>query len=261
MELSSYEQPLPPARARYAASSHLSDGTGGDGKWHLYPEMAAAGLWTNPTELARLAMELRAAYHGRRDRVLSPTMTNAMFTPGLGGWGLGFTIRGEGDEARFSHGGSNYGFRAQFLAFMEEGRGVFVMTNADQGSALAQEIVLSVAEAYGWPVPQPQEVILAAISREILEQIAGEYRIEGQDLGLTVTVVEDHIRIDVPEADVYKITKTIYENLGFLQSIHKATNAMALEKAIVGLPMPLHPGAVRYYKEAGLEIPARLIVD
>jgi hypothetical protein len=69
------------------------------------------------------------------------------------------------------------------------------------------------------------------------------------------------VRADVSEEDVYRITKTIYENLGFLQSIHKATNAMALEKALAGLPMPLHPGSARYYKEAGLEIPARLIAQ
>jgi TRAP transporter TAXI family solute receptor len=67
------------------------------------------------------------------------------------------------------------------------------------------------------------------------------------------------VRADVPEEDVYLITKTIYENLGFLQAIHKASNAMALEKAVAGLPMPLHPGALRYYKEAGLTIPERLI--
>jgi TRAP transporter TAXI family solute receptor len=67
------------------------------------------------------------------------------------------------------------------------------------------------------------------------------------------------VRADVPDEDVYKITKTIYENLGFLQSIHKATTAMALDKAIVGLPMPLHPGAARYYKEVGVSIPDRLI--
>ena len=42
-------------------------------------------------------------------------------------------------------------------------------------------------------------------------------------------------------------------------AIHKATKAMSLEKAIAGLPMPLHPGAARYYKEAGLEIPAHLV--
>jgi TRAP transporter TAXI family solute receptor len=69
------------------------------------------------------------------------------------------------------------------------------------------------------------------------------------------------VRSDVPGEDVYLITKTIYENLGFLRAIHKATKAMALDKAIAGLPMPLHPGAARYFKEAGLEIPARLLID
>jgi len=69
------------------------------------------------------------------------------------------------------------------------------------------------------------------------------------------------VRADLPEEDVYLITKTIYENLGFLQAIHKATDAMALNKAITGLPMPLHPGAARYFKEAGLSIPAKLLAD
>ena len=90
---------------------------------------------------------------------------------------------------------------------------------------------------------------------------AGTY--PGQTADIT-TIAQPNflaVRADAPEEDVYKITKTIYENLGFLQAIHKATKAMALEKAIAGLPMPLHPGAARYYKEAGLEIPARLIAQ
>jgi hypothetical protein len=67
------------------------------------------------------------------------------------------------------------------------------------------------------------------------------------------------VRADVDEEAVYLITKTIYENLGFLQGIHQATKAMALEKAIAGLPFPLHPGAARYYKEAGVTIPDKLL--
>jgi len=67
------------------------------------------------------------------------------------------------------------------------------------------------------------------------------------------------VREDVDEEDVYLITKTIYENLPFLQAIHKATKAMALKKAIDGLPMPLHQGAARYYQEQGIEIPENLI--
>mgnify|MGYP001179533783 CR=1 FL=1 len=67
------------------------------------------------------------------------------------------------------------------------------------------------------------------------------------------------VRYDVSDDDVYELTKAIYENLPFLQGIHKATKAMALEKAIAGLPVPLHPGAAKYYKEMGIEVPDSLI--
>lgn len=62
------------------------------------------------------------------------------------------------------------------------------------------------------------------------------------------------------EEEVYLITKTIYENLSFLHGIHQATKVMALERALEGLPVPLHPGAVRYYREVGLEIPEGLVI-
>jgi TRAP transporter TAXI family solute receptor len=68
------------------------------------------------------------------------------------------------------------------------------------------------------------------------------------------------VRADIDEEHVYLITKTLYENLPFLNAIHKATKAMSAEKALAGLPMPLHPGAARYYKEIGLSIPENLIV-
>jgi len=66
---------------------------------------------------------------------------------------------------------------------------------------------------------------------------------------------------DVPEETIYKVTKTIYENLPFLHNIHKATLAMKLDKAILGLPAPIHPGAVKYYKESGIKIPAALMAQ
>ncbi len=67
------------------------------------------------------------------------------------------------------------------------------------------------------------------------------------------------VRADVDGDAVYQITKAIYENLPFLNAIHGATKAMSIEKAIAGLPMPLHPGAAKYYKEVGIQIPDRLI--
>ena len=69
------------------------------------------------------------------------------------------------------------------------------------------------------------------------------------------------VRADVDEDAVYQITKTVYENLPFLNAIHGATKAMAIEKAIAGLPMPLHPGAAKYYQEVGIKIPAKLLAQ
>jgi len=68
------------------------------------------------------------------------------------------------------------------------------------------------------------------------------------------------VREDVDEDAVYLIVKTIYENLPFLSNIHPATRDMSLRRAIKGLPLPLHPGAARFYREQGIEIPARLIM-
>ncbi len=90
---------------------------------------------------------------------------------------------------------------------------------------------------------------------------AGTYPGQGADVNTIAQPNFLAVRADVPEDDVYRITRTVFENLGFLQAIHKATNAMAPEKAIVGLPMPLHPGAARYYREIGLDIPGRLTAN
>jgi TRAP transporter TAXI family solute receptor len=67
------------------------------------------------------------------------------------------------------------------------------------------------------------------------------------------------VNADVDEDAVYLITKAIYDDLGFLNNLHKATNDMALEKALAGLPAPLHPGAVKFYQEKGMTIPPALM--
>ena len=88
---------------------------------------------------------------------------------------------------------------------------------------------------------------------------AGTY--PGQDADIQTIAQPNFLAVnaDVDENHVYLLTKAIYENLPFLQAIHKATNAMDVSKAMAGLPVPLHPGAMKYYKEVGLEIPAHLM--
>jgi hypothetical protein len=90
---------------------------------------------------------------------------------------------------------------------------------------------------------------------------AGTY--PGQDEDIQTISQPNFLAVtpDVSEETVYMITKTIYENLPFLHNIHKATTAMSLERAINGLPVPLHPGALKYYREQGLEVPSHLIED
>ena len=87
---------------------------------------------------------------------------------------------------------------------------------------------------------------------------AGTY--PGQDEDLRVIAQPNFlaVRADVDEEAVYLITQAMYENLPFLQNIHPATGAMSLDRAIGGLPLPLHPGALRYYEEQGMDVPDRL---
>lgn len=89
---------------------------------------------------------------------------------------------------------------------------------------------------------------------------AGTYPGQTQDIN---TIAQPNLLVvtkDTPEQTVYLLTKTIYENLSFLNTVHKATKAMSIQKAISGLPMPLHPGAARFYKEQGITIPSSLTV-
>lgn len=90
---------------------------------------------------------------------------------------------------------------------------------------------------------------------------AGTYPGQQKDINTIAQPNFLGVRADVDEDAVYMITKTIYENLPFLNAIHGATKAMAIEKAIAGLPMPLHPGSLKYYKEVGVNVPAHLIAD
>ncbi|MEM1049413.1 MAG: TAXI family TRAP transporter solute-binding subunit [Pseudomonadota bacterium] len=90
---------------------------------------------------------------------------------------------------------------------------------------------------------------------------AGTYPGQSEDVQTIAQPNFLAVNADVDEEHVYLLTKTMYENLGFLTAIHKATEAMSVDKALAGLPVPLHPGAARYYKEVGLEIPASLLAE
>jgi CubicO group peptidase (beta-lactamase class C family) len=160
MRNSGFDQPLSPERDRMAARAHNGRGAAMDAKWHVYPELEAAGLWTTPSDLARLAIELQRALQGTSNRVLSPSNAREMVTPvGVGDYAVGFGLRKLGEGWYFAHGGSNWGFQCDVMAHVRKGYGVAIMTNADSGGIVVSEIRNRVAAAYGWdsldkPVPR-----------------------------------------------------------------------------------------------------------
>jgi CubicO group peptidase (beta-lactamase class C family) len=186
MDDSTYEQPLPAALLSQAATAHDASGKPIPGRYHTYPEMAAAGLWTTPTDLAKFAIELRRALAGG-SRVLSAATAKDMLTPQKASYALGLGVNGAGPELRFSHGGSNEGFKCQMVVYAESGRGAVVMTNGDEGGRLASELLRAVAAEYSWPgYPRPREKTVASLGPKILQAYAGRYELRP---GRVVSVV------------------------------------------------------------------------
>ena len=164
---STYEQPLPPVRAALAASGTYADGKLVRGKWHIYPEMAAAGLWTTPSDLARFAIEIALSKQGKANHVLSQTMTQQMLTPQIDRIGLGFFLGDKNNPGQFGHGGADEGFQAMLTMFSDSGHGVAVMANSDNGITVANYLIKSIAREYSWsntPEKEPAADVLMLVA-------------------------------------------------------------------------------------------------
>ena len=193
---SAYAQPLPASLASRAASAHHEDGQPYEGSWHTYPELAAAGLWTTPTDLASYALGIRKAFLGQSDRLLKQDFARQMLTPHLGSWGLGPGLgkSQDGSLTWFTHGGSNAGFRCKFLMYLETGQGFAVMTNGEHGSFLINEILRSLAYTYGWEDHKQQGREKISLSPEVLKVYQGVYSLEAIP-GAQITIVYEDGRL------------------------------------------------------------------
>ncbi|WP_165844024.1 serine hydrolase domain-containing protein [Phenylobacterium kunshanense] len=152
MKLSSLEQPLPARLASKAATGHNFNGAPLAGRWHVYPELASAGLWTTPSDYARFMIGLQNAYAGRGPALVNRASARAMMTPVLNGYGLGWNLVPRGKTASFEHRGGNAGFQSYAAGLLDGSRqGFVIMTNGDRGMILVNEIADALAAAYDWP--------------------------------------------------------------------------------------------------------------
>ena len=148
MKDSTFGQPPPPGLE--AASGHVL-GIALPGRWRVHPEMAAAGLWSTPSDLARFVISVQKSSRGDADAILSQALAREMLTRQVGDAGLGVFLTGQGPTASFGHDGSNVGFECRIIGFAEPGQGAVLMTNAQGGKTLIDELVESLRADYHWP--------------------------------------------------------------------------------------------------------------
>ncbi|WP_298895701.1 serine hydrolase domain-containing protein [uncultured Psychroserpens sp.] len=147
MTSSTYKNPLPKKYHTIAAAGYKPDGSQVPGKWHTYPEMAAAGLWTTPSQLLLWAKDIQNTFQNQKDGLLKATTVNEMVTDYGNNQGMGPYVV----EHLFGHGGSDEGFVSDLRIWKDHSISVAIMVNSDNGNAIIQELFLSIAKEYNLP--------------------------------------------------------------------------------------------------------------
>jgi CubicO group peptidase (beta-lactamase class C family) len=186
MTSSSFKQPPPESKEKLLAAGYKADGKEVTGKYHIYPEQAAAGLWTNPSDLCRYIIETQLSYQGKSSKVLTPEMTRLRLTPVLEDAALGTFVnsRVTGSLKYFNHNGGNEGFSCTAIGCRDNGEGVVIMTNSDNG-AILEEIANSVATVYKWKdyyLPEYKKII--EVEASVLDKYVGKYNLDGTTVSI-----------------------------------------------------------------------------
>jgi len=183
----------PSATASNVAAGHLPNGEQIEGGWHLHPELAAGGLWSTPTDLAQLIIEIQKSYEGKSNRIISKEMTRTMLSPQIENVGMGVLVDGQGSSARFNFSGSNVGYKSYAVGYLQSGQGAVIMTNSENGAQLALEILRGISAEYGWPDYRPRERVISKIDPAIYGDYVGEYDLGIPGPHVTITTEGDKL--------------------------------------------------------------------
>ena len=184
MTNSSYQQP--PPVTNNLATGYYGNGKPVTGKYHIYPEQAAAGLWTTPTDLAKYIIECQLALEGRSKKVLSPAMMKKRLTPYIdSNAALGVFIENRKGQLYFNHNGGNEAFLCTSYGSLQGGNGVVIMINGDN-FAVVNELLNSVALVYDWKgFYTPTFRKSANVPKDTLQQFVGNFLLQKDTLSIS----------------------------------------------------------------------------
>lgn len=220
MSNSTYQQPLARKMGMSVSAAYDHEGNIIAGGWHHYPEKAAAGLWTTPTDIAKYIIHMQQ----RKDESLplNQHMVSQILTQHMGNWGLGPELETVNDTALFSHGGKNAGFTNHFFATTEVGSGVVVMANGDNANNLINEIELTISDYYGWDLRQQRVIEAVDLTSSELLIFEGRFLLDVPDMpGYYVTVSQKQGRLiiaDPNQNSVHTLVPTSSDSFANLQS-------------------------------------------
>ncbi len=185
MSHSTFDEPLSPELLETAACGHSRNRTSeGDsheavpveGKAEIAPG-AAGGLWSTPTDLARVAIEVMDGWRGERSRLISPAIARDFLTPQAENQGLGIYLVGEGPAFRALHKGGFVGFVCLYVFYPNTGQGAVLMSNSAGGRWLQPELLAAIAQEYQWP-NYPVRRTLGQATTEQLQELVGVYSLD-----------------------------------------------------------------------------------
>jgi CubicO group peptidase (beta-lactamase class C family) len=182
---SSYRQP--PTDTANLATGYYGDDKPVKGKYHVYPEQAAAGLWTTPSDLSRYIIECQLALQGKSAKVLNQALMQKRMTPYIdSNAALGVFIEKRGSRQFFNHNGGNEAFLCTSYGSLEGGDGVVIMVNGEN-FAVISELMNSVARVYHWEgFFKPELRKKVTPPADTLAAFAGDYLMEKDTITLKI---------------------------------------------------------------------------
>ncbi|OBY77624.1 hypothetical protein BBG47_20890 [Paenibacillus sp. KS1] len=231
----SFEQPLSPSNYSRAASGHyMVGGEKVSGSWHVYPELAAAGLWSTPTDLAKFIIAIQEAIIGKSDVFLRNSSVNEMMKPYRDLYtGLGFALGGQDEYHRFGQQGINEGYCSRFVGYSKLGYGAVVMVNTDHSLPIIRNILSAIAEEYHWPNYYPGQKMAIEVSPSAFTDFVGEYELHS-DYKLVIDSDGTKLLIsgqDQSKFELFPLSELSY----FAKAVEIEIEFIKVEECVIGV--------------------------